>query len=538
MRQSRFICQASGNYGLRLLCAALRYRGNLINPSRLVRQLPYNGHGIPHLDGVPTSWITHRPTYVECSKSVMVNIPRNNDREPQPFAPEKSFGDHVRATLVLGLPLVGAQLAQMGIGVTDTIMIGWLGAQSLAASVLGTQLFFIVNIFGAGFAFAIIPIAATALGAGDERAVRRCVRMALWAVMIYSVFALLIMWQSKTIYSFLGQEFEIVLLSEQYLQIAMWGIFPSLLAMTIRSFLTALELARIVLLATIGGVLLNIVLNYALIFGNFGAPRLEIVGAAWASVGTQVLILFVLVAYVLVKKRTREYTIFARLWIADWSALNELTALGLPISVAIIAEVGLFYAASIMMGWIGTIPLAAHGVAIQIAAVAFMIPLGFGNAATVRIGNAFGKNNHIAIGRAGYAALFVVLVITTVVAGLLLFFPGYLASLFLDLNNRDAREVLAYSIPLILVASAFQFADAIQGLFVGALRGMKDINVPMRLGIFSYWVVGVPSAYILAFPLGLGGVGLWVGLAFGLSIASVLLLWRFYHRERLGLLKS
>ncbi|MCP4184964.1 MAG: MATE family efflux transporter [Hyphomicrobiales bacterium] len=466
----------------------------------------------------------------------MSQYPQSIPPVPTNLSDDKSFGDHVRATMVLGLPLVGAQVAQMAIGVTDTIMIGWLGAQELAASVLGTQLFFMVYIFGAGLAFAVIPISANALGSGDERAVRRCVRMGLWAVTIFSVFGLAVMMQSNAIYIFLGQELGNILLAEDYLRIAMWGLLPSLLGTTLRSFLTALELARIVLFATIGGVVLNIFLNYILIFGNLGAPRLELVGAAWASVGTQTLILVILIAYIYLKKQTREYGIFTRIWIADWPAMGELFRLGTPMSIAILAEVGLFHAASIMMGWIGTIPLAAHGVALQIAAVAFMIPLGFGNAATVRIGNAFGKNNLPAVGKAGYAAIFVVLLIAVFAAALLLFWPQYLTSLFLDLNNPDAAEVLAYAVPLILVAAAFQFADSLQGVLIGALRGLKDIKVPMKLGIISYWLVGVPSAYILAFPLKLGGVGLWIGLAFGLTVASVLLMWRFYHRERLGLL--
>ncbi len=466
----------------------------------------------------------------------MSEYPQSAPPVSTPMGDEKSFNDHVKATLVLGLPLVGAQVAQIAIGVTDTIMIGWLGAQPLAAGVLGTQLFFMVYIFGAGLAFAVIPISANALGSGDERAVRRCVRMGLWAVSIFSVFGLAVMMQSKAIYIFLGQELENIVLAEGYLRIAMWGILPSLLGTTLRSFLTALELAKIVLFATIGGVVLNIVLNYILIFGHFGAPRLELVGAAWASLGTQTLILVILIGYIYIKKQTREYRIFSRIWISDWPAMAELIRLGTPMSIAILAEVGLFHAASIMMGWIGTIPLAAHGVALQIAAVAFMIPLGFGNAATVRIGNAFGKNNIPAVGRAGYAALFVVLLITIFVALLLLFFPYYLSSLFVDMKNPDAAQVLAYAVPLILVASAFQFADSLQGVLIGALRGLKDIKVPMKLGIISYWLVGVPSAYILAFPLKLGGVGLWIGLAFGLTVASVLLLWRFYHRERLGLL--
>ena len=452
--------------------------------------------------------------------------------------PEKSMQDHIKATLILGLPLVGGQLAQMAIGVTDTIMIGWLGAQQLAATVLGTQLYFIVYIFGAGFVFAVIPIAATALGAGDKRAVRRCVRMGFWVVIFYSLFGLLVMWQSKFIYLSLGQAYENTLLAEDYLQIAMWGIFPSLVAMNMRSFLTALELTRVVLYATIGGVLLNIILNYALIFGNFGAPRLEIVGAAWASLGTQTLILVWLILYILFKKQTKEYAIFERIWVPDRPALVDLVRLGIPISLGVLAEVGLFQAASIMMGWIGTIALAAHGVALQIASVAFMVPLGFGNAATVRIGHALGKGDHLAVGRAGYAALIVVLAITSIAALAILLFPEYLARLFLDMKNRDAADVLAYAVPLLLVAAAFQLSDSIQGVLVGALRGMKDIKVPMKLAVISYWLIGLPSGYIFAFTLGFGGIGIWIGLAFGLTMASIFLMWRFYYRQQLGLLAS
>ena len=451
-------------------------------------------------------------------------------------APDKSFPQHINATFALGLPLVGAQLAQMGIGVTDTIMIGWLGARELAASVLGTQLFFIVYIFGAGVAFAIVPIAANALGSGDEKAVRRAMRMGLWAVMIYSVFGLAIMWQSRAIYIFLGQEIANISLAEDYLFIAMWGLIPSLLSMTFRSFLTALELARIVLVATLGGVALNAVLNYAFIFGNFGAPRLEIVGAAWASLGTHTLIVIILIIYIYMKAQARKFDIFTRLWKPDWEALRDVVKMGLPIGIGILAEVGLFHAASIMMGWLGTIPLAAHGVALQIAAITFMVPLGLGNVATVRIGNAHGRNDNLAVARAGYAALAIALVVAVFSALVFITFPKQIIGVFLDMKNDDALEVLTYAVPLLLVAAAFQLVDSIQGVVIGMLRGIKDIAVPTNMGIFSYWCVGVPLAWFLAFPLGLGGAGLWMGLAGGLVTASVLLSWRFWHRDRLGLL--
>ena len=338
-------------------------------------------------------------------------------------------------------------------------------------------------------------------------------------------------------YNFLGQEPNNISLANDYLAIGMWGIFPALLSMALRSFLTSLELARIVLVATLGGVALNILLNYALIFGNFGAPRLEIVGAAWASVFTQILIATILAIYILLKGKAARYAIFNRIWIPDWAAMREVLKIGLPMAIGILAEVGLFHAASIMMGWIGTITLAAHGVALQIASISFMAVLGISSAATVRVGNANGRKDRLAVRNGGYSALIIALIVSIVAALIFVTFPAQIVGLFLDMANKDAAEVLAIAIPLVIVAAAFQFVDSYQGVMVGVLRGIKDISTPTKLSIFSYWVVGIPTAYILAFPLNLGGVGIWIGLAIGLSSASILMAWRFWHRERLGLIK-
>ncbi len=457
----------------------------------------------------------------------------NNSSKPLKGAPcDLPFSGHINATLALGLPIVGAQLAQMAIGVSDTIMIGWLGARELASSVLGTQLFFIVYIFGAGISLAMVPIIANALGSGEERTVRRSMRMGLWAIMIYSVFGLALMSQQEKIYTFLGQEAANIVLAEDYLRIAMWGLIPSLLSISIRSFLTALELARIVFIATVGGVILNIILNYLLIFGNYGAPRLELEGAAWASLGTHTLIVLILVVYVVNHPRSRAYDIFSRLWRPDWEALLDVVKIGFPIGIGILAEVGLFHAASVMMGWIGTLELAAHGVALQIAAVTFMVPLGLSNAATVRVGVAYGGNDRVAVARAAYSAVLIALVIAVFAALILVAIPSTIVNLFLDQANSDAAAVLKIAVPLLLVAAAFQLVDSMQVVITGVLRGIGDINTPTKLGVFSYWLVGAPLAYILGFKLDWGGVGVWTGLALGLATASILLFARFWFRDQ------
>lgn len=444
----------------------------------------------------------------------------------------------MRATMVLGVPLIGAQLAQMAVGVTDTLMLGWLGATDLAAGVLGAQAFFVAWVFGSGFAQAVMPIAANAEGRGDIAGVRRSVRMGLWVLLIYGALSIAFLWNTEAILLLLGQEPHVAALAGDYMMVVMWAIFPSLLVIGLRSFLTTLEMAQVVLWATVAGAVLNVFLNYAFIFGNFGAPRLEIVGAAVASLGTHTLTLVVLFAYTLAKKRVREYEIYVRFWRPDWPAFFEVVRLGVPISATILAEVTMFIGASIMMGWLGTVALAAHGIAIQLASVAFMIPLGISFAATVRVGTAAGRGSATEVGLAGYAAVLAACAAAALTALILVVGREPLVRLFLDFSNENAAAVLAYAVPLVLVAVGFQLADSLQAVLMGALRGLKDTKVPMVMALIGYWGVGFPVAYILAFPLGLEGVGLWIGLAFGLTAATTMFGWRFARRERLGLIAA
>jgi MATE family multidrug resistance protein len=216
--------------------------------------------------------------------------------------------------------------------------------------------------------------------------------------------------------------------------------------------------------------------------------------------------------------------------------MMDLIRIGWPISAATIAEVSLFLGASVMMGWLGTIPLAAHGIALQLTAITFMIPLGLSHAATVRVGHAFGAGDHLGAGRAGYAAVIIIAVTATLSAIMFLLIPEPLVRLYLDSANEDSQAVLAYGVSLLFIAALFQVMDSMQVILIGNLRGLKDTKVPMYIAVFSYWMVGIPSAYLLAFTFGLEGVGLWIGLAIGLIAASSLLFWRFAARERLGLM--
>lgn len=461
----------------------------------------------------------------------------STDTTPPASAQSNSWPAHFRATLALGLPLIGTQMAQMGIGFVDTVMLGWLGAETLAASVLATTMFFLVLVVGFGLANAVMPLAAQAAGEDDARSLRRSVRMGFWVVWIYGALMMPVLWNAEVMLLAIGQKPELASMAQDYIRVVQWSIFPVLTISVLRSYLSALERMQVVLWITLVGVAVNAFLNYAFIFGNFGAPRMELAGAAVASVSTNIVMASALVVYCLKLPELREHDIFGRLWHPDWAAFREVFRLGLPISLTILAEVGLFAAASVMMGWLGVIELAAHGIALQIASISFMIPLSFSQVGTVRFARAVGRKDTEAMDRAGKTVLVLGVGFAVLAAIVFVLFPIPLISMYLDKANPDAQLIINYGTPLLAVAAAFQLVDTLQVIGSGLLRGMKDTQVPMYIAMFSYWAVGVPAAYFFGFVMDFGGQGIWSGLALGLAVAAILMNWRYFHREKLGLIK-
>ena len=451
------------------------------------------------------------------------------DHTTAPAHQVQSWPYHIRATTRLGLPIVGAYLAQIAITTTDTVMIGWLGAVPLAGSVLGAQALFFFLMLGSGFAHAIVPIAAQAQGRGDTRGVRRSVRMGLWITFVYCIACMAPLWFIEPILLAIGQEPEVVVLARDYMAILQWSLFPALMTFVMRSFFVAVERPQVMLWTTVLAAVMNGLLNYALIFGNWGAPALGIVGAAWASLITTFAVFGVQCLYVIWQPALRQMELFVRIWRADWPAFFEVLRLGWPIGLTIIAEAGLFGASSLLMGWLGTIELAAHGIALQLASIAFMVPLGLSNVATVRVGQAFGREDHVGLSRAAMTVLAIAAIWGVLSAGLFVLFPEPLARLFLDQANPDSADVLVAAIVLLAFAAAFQLFDSLQAVAAGLLRGLKDTRMPMLIAVFSYWVIGVPAAYILAFKAGMAGPGIWLGLALGLFAAAILLGARFFR---------
>lgn len=450
----------------------------------------------------------------------------------RPVGSSNSWGAHIRATLALGIPLIGAQLAQLGIHTTDVVIVGQLGAQSLAAMVLAGQFFFTIFIFGSGLSIAVVPMVAQAYGRGDVVSVRRSLRMGMWASIAYSVLTMPLFLNAERILLALGQKPEVAALTAGYVMIVQLGLLPALLFAVLRALVSAIGRAGIVLYVTLGVLLMNGVLAYGLVLGHFGLPALGMTGAAIVAVCVQWASFLAMVAYIQTREQTRRYELFVRFWRPDWHALWEVVHLGLPISVTVLAEVSLFTAASLLMGRIGTIELAAHGIALQLASIAFMIPLGLSQAATVRIGVAHGRGDYAELVRAAIAVLAIASVIA--IAGGILFFslPRMLSSIFIDTRKPEASAVLDFATHLVVVAGIFQLVDGLQAIASGLLRGLKDARVPMVMALIAYWPIGFFLAWLMAFPLGLGGVGIWLGFLVGLGSASFLLCARFYLRVR------
>jgi MATE family multidrug resistance protein len=408
-------------------------------------------------------------------------------------------------------------------------MVGWYGVPELAAVALGSSYFHTVMILGMGFALAVTPMVAASVANDDRAQVRRVTRMGLWIAIGFGAAAMPLFLFSEEILLALGQAEEVSANTRRYLVIAGWGIWPAVLFLVLRSHLAALEFTRVVLWATLAGVGLNVFLNWVLIFGNLGAPELGLQGAAVTSLGTHTLMFVALAIYAARKADLREYALFARFWRPDNEALAQVFRLGWPISLTLLAEAGLFTATMIMMGWVGTTELAAHGIALQIISLTFMVHIGLSSAATVRAGRAWGRGDVPSLRHAASAALILSGVMVAATVALLVGLPEPLVGAFVSPGDPLRDRIVAVGAGLLAVAAIFQLADAAQVMALGLLRGVQDTRVPMVYAVISYWGVGVPCAYLAGFPLGLGAEGIWWGLVVGLVLAGGLMMTRFWR---------
>ncbi len=443
-----------------------------------------------------------------------------------------------RATLALAWPLILTNLTMSLIGATDVLMVGWLGPTQLAASSLGFNLSMLLAIFGMGLVTGASPLMASEIGrrAHSVRDIRRTFRQALWLVAMLSVPMLLILWNTGAILLLLGQDAGLAALAQDYIRAYMWSIPLFLATLVFRNFLAALERPMWSLVVGVVGVLGNILFNYALIFGHFGMPALGVVGAGVGSVLTNAMMLMLMVIVVYRHRRFRRYHLLGRWWRSDWPRFFQMTRIGTPIAVSHAFEAGVFSAAVVLMGWISTAAVAAHAVALQLASLTFMVPMGLAQAATVRVGIGHGRGDAAHIRLAGWTSFVLGTGFMALMALLMLAIPGTLTGFFIDRSNPANAEVAELAVSFLIVAALFQIADGAQVVGAGMLRGLHDTFVPMLFALFGYWVIGIGVGAWLAFERDWGGVGIWTGLATGLGIVAVLMLTRWMQRARLGLL--
>ena len=443
----------------------------------------------------------------------------------------------LRAMLRLSWPLAAANLLQILTYAIDVIFIARLGDDQLAASALAVALFGLVLWALSGLTGAVAPVAAAELGerAPALRAVRRSVRMALWLALFSGTAGIAVCLLLGPVMRVTGQQPHIIAMAIEYNTLLVVSLVPMLFCNVLRSFVSTLDRPIFATAITAGGIFVNALANYAFIFGNLGAPELGLKGAAVATIFTTLTTLAAYVVAIRLDKKLHRYHVFGRWWSPDWARLMHIVRVGTPIALTITAEAGIFGAAAFLMGNIGASQLAAHTVALQIAALAFQVPFGVGQAATIRVGYFYGARDPEGVKRAGWTAIVVGTGFMALTALAMVIIPKPLIAIYVDPWDPKNAVLVGFALQYIVIAAAFQLVDGMQAVAAGALRGLQDTRIPMWIAAFAYWVPGIGTSLVLGFLTPLEGVGVWIGLATGLTVAAVLLGWRWHRRERLGL---
>jgi MATE family multidrug resistance protein len=444
--------------------------------------------------------------------------------------------------VALSWPLALGNLTQVAMGTTDVMMMGWLSADTLAAGALGANLYFMAFIFGAGLLNAAAPMIARDLGRdpGATAPIRGTVRLGLWSALFTAVPLWLALWWSEPLLLAMGEDPGLSALAGAYVHTLQWALLPAWGFIVLRSFISALGRPVWSLVIGLGAVGFNAAANWCLMLGHCGClplgHPLGISGSGLATLLSSVLMVSALGIVSNVARPFRRYRLFSADIRLDWPHLREFWRLGLPMAAALTFEVTMFNAAVFLMGLIGAASLAAHSIVIQLASLTFMVPLGISQAATVRVGRALGRRDREAIRRAGWTALGLATAFMAAMSLTMVAAPRLLISAFLDTDEPGNAVVVGRAISFLMLAAVFQIADGAQTVGAGVLRGLHDARMPMFFALIGYWAIGLPLGASLAFTVGLGGVGIWIGLATGLGTVAVLMIRRWLYREALGLL--
>lgn len=433
-----------------------------------------------------------------------------------------SYQTHFKQTFIIAYPVMLSQLGHILVSVADSMMVGQLGAIPLAAVSLSNGIFALVMMFGIGLSMAMTPLIAAADGNHDQKESSYIFRHGMLinqcAGILLCIFIVL---AAPALYHF-DQPEAVVNLTVPYLRILAISLIPLLFFQSFKQYAEGLSFTRVAMFITIGANVLNASLNYVLIFGKFGLPAMGLNGAGWSTLVSRIVMALVMMWYVYQAPWFLRQPLLPKLKTLHKRMITRLLKIGVPLGLQYIFEVSAFSIAAILMGWLGAKALAAHQIALNLAAVSYMMATGIGAAATVRVGNQLGKNDIGNLRKAGFTAFLMGIGLMSISAFIFIVADHFLPSLYID-----DPVVIELAASLLIIAAFFQLSDGVQAVGLGALRGLADVKVPTVITLLAYWVLALPLAYWLAFPIGLGPHGIWYGLLAGLTFAAIFLFSRF-----------
>ncbi|WP_299699988.1 MATE family efflux transporter [uncultured Pontibacter sp.] len=434
----------------------------------------------------------------------------------------EEYREHFRKNFHLAYPVVLSQLGHIMVSVFDSLMVGQIGTIPLAAASLGNSIFTITLVFGLGVSYSITPLIAAADGRRNYTRISLLLLNGLFSNLLLGIVLFIAGYFLSPYITWLNQPEEVVRQAIPYMNILFLSMVPLMVFQAFRQFAEGLSLTKQAMYISIVANALNIVLNYILIFGKLGFEPMGLVGAGWATLISRIIMALMMGGYVLYAKRFAAFHRFLTFRYLSFVHMYHIFRLGLPISGQMVFEMGAFSFSAIMIGWLGARELAAHQIAINVASVTYMMASGIAAAATIRVGNQKGLRNFRSMRMAGISS-FAMGTIFMMVSGLLMIAgKNFIPSLYID-----DPIVIELASTLLIIAALFQISDGVQVVGLGALRGLEDVRIPGLISLIAYWVIGLPVGYILCFKAGFGANGVWTGLLVGLSVAAILLFWRF-----------
>lgn len=442
--------------------------------------------------------------------------------------------EEAKKTLKLSLPIIFGELAQMSLHLIDSAMVGAVGYKQLAAAALVLSVVNIPFVFGIGITISVSQMVSLAHGQEDKNLISHYFFNGFWICASFATLIAIALGFGGNILFHLGQDREVVELAVPFMRLISISLVPMLLFLALKHFADGLQKTRTAMILSLVAVPLNVFLNWLLIYGNWNFPRLELVGAGWATLITRSLIFLILGTIILTHPTFREYTkIRGEQWKIRLKTLRELLNIGIPTALQLAMEVGAFAVSAILIGTIDAVSLAAHQIAITLAAMTFMVSAGLSQGASIRTSNALGRGDWNAISAIGKSTLLISLVFGSVCA------VGFVVLREkLPLAFNDDVSVVALASSLLLYAAIFQISDSLQAIGAGLLRGIKDVKIPTILITVAYWLIGIPVGYVLAFHFKLNAVGIWLGFLVGLTFSAVFLCARFLRMAKLKIVKN